>query len=62
MNIIQSNGKVIIDGVVIKNPPKPMLGSCVIQSGNDVYINGYKLDKKTGKFKFSLFGMLNYIF
>ncbi|CAL9980047.1 hypothetical protein VPHD81_0006 [Vibrio phage D81] len=60
-SVVQSGGKVYINGEEIKNPPHSPFGQSVVQTGDKVFVNGYKFDPKTKTFKFSLWSWLEYI-
>lgn len=61
-SVIQSGGKLYINGDEINNVPPSTFGHSTVQNGNKIFINGYKYDFKTKTFKFSLFAYIDYVF
>lgn len=60
--VLQSNGKLFINGEEVKNPPPASFGHSTVQKNNKIFINGYKYDFKTKTFKFSLSAYIDYVF
>lgn len=59
-SVIQSGGKLYINGDEINNVPPSTFGHSTVQRGNKIFINGYKYNPKTKTFKFHIWSWIEY--